>query len=239
MQNERHPSERNRVGRSRSWRGATHEIPAADCAGRGCGATARRSHGRKSGESARTPAIVIPSERQLAIEAMLSYRDIGFAHQDRYVSRGARQHRAEGPGAEYVARISIDRTRMQVEDKLVKGHGGDGQGQDRRAGSSGTSLAAFDIQAGIAAEAIKSRLLQACALYGAFPREVSARSRADTHAGAAGNMLPCAWTSRSQRKRRTSTPRSDRSSDGSRFRTPRLLVERYRGTSPVVHGLVK
>lgn len=123
-----------------------------NCAGRGCGATARHAHGRKSGESARTPAIVLPSERQLEIEAMLPYRD-------RYVRHGARQHRAEGPGAEYVARISIDRTRRQVEDKLVKGHGGDGQGQDRRAGSSGTSLAGLDIQAGIAAGAIKSRLL--------------------------------------------------------------------------------
>ncbi len=149
----------------------------------------------------------------------------GTGRADRTTARrhGARQQRAEGPGAgicgAHFTRPHAHASGGQAREAR-SGHGGDGRGQDRRAGSSATSLAAGEIQAGIAAGAIKSRLPQAGALRGVFPREVSARSRMDTHAGAAGNMLRRAWTSRSQRKRRTSTPRSDRSSDGSRFRIP-------------------
>jgi hemolysin D len=106
-------------------------------------------------------AVVVPSESQLEIEAMLSNRDIGFVHPGqkaeikvdtfnftRYgllhgevlsVSSDAipreRQHSASndrasgaaqsgseprGQELEYSARISLDRTHMQVEDKLVK-----------------------------------------------------------------------------------------------------------------------
>ncbi len=106
-------------------------------------------------------AIVVPSESQLEIEAMLSNRDIGFVHSGqkaeikvdtfnftRYgllhgevhsvstdaITRdrqqggsndrapGAAQSGSEPKGQEleYAARISLDRTHMQVEDKLVK-----------------------------------------------------------------------------------------------------------------------
>ena len=105
-------------------------------------------------------AIVVPSESQLEIEAMLSNRDIGFVHSGqkaeikvdtfnftRYgllhgdvlsvstdaITRdrqqggsndrasGAAQSSSEprGQELEYAARVSLDRTHMQVEDKLV------------------------------------------------------------------------------------------------------------------------
>ncbi|MGF6313248.1 hemolysin D [Bradyrhizobium sp. i1.8.4] len=106
-------------------------------------------------------AVVVPSESQLEIEAMLSNRDIGFVHSGqkaeikvdtfnftRYgllhgdvlsvstdaITRdrsqggsndrtsGAAQSSSEPKGQEleYAARVSLDRTHMQVEDKLVK-----------------------------------------------------------------------------------------------------------------------
>ncbi|WBL81460.1 HlyD family type I secretion periplasmic adaptor subunit [Bradyrhizobium xenonodulans] len=105
-------------------------------------------------------AIVVPSESQLEIEAMLSNRDIGFVHpgqkaeikidtfnftrygllhgdvlsvstdaitRDRQSglndrAAGAVQGSSEPKGQEleYATRISLDRTHMQVEDKLVK-----------------------------------------------------------------------------------------------------------------------
>lgn len=106
-------------------------------------------------------AVVVPSESQLEIEAMLSNRDIGFVHPGqkaeikvdtfnftRYgllrgdvlsvstdaITRdrsqggsndrtsGAAQSSSEPKGQEleYAARVSLDRTHMQVEDKLVK-----------------------------------------------------------------------------------------------------------------------
>src|SRR6266700_491273 len=106
-------------------------------------------------------AIVVPSESQLEIEAMLSNRDIGFVHPGQKAEikvdtfnftrygllygevisvssdaitrdrqQGASNERTSGaaPGGsepkgqelEYAARISLDRTHMQVEDKLVK-----------------------------------------------------------------------------------------------------------------------
>ena len=105
-------------------------------------------------------AVVVPSESQLEIEAMLSNRDIGFVHPGqaaeikvdtfnftRYgllhgdvlsvstdaITRdrtqgsndrtsGATQSSSEPKGQEleYAARVSLDRTHMQVEDKLVK-----------------------------------------------------------------------------------------------------------------------
>ena len=106
-------------------------------------------------------AIVVPSESQLEIEAMLSNRDIGFVHpgqkaeikidtfnftrygllhgdvlsvstdaitRDRQQggsndrASGAAQSSSEprGQELEYAARVSLDRTHMQVEDKLVK-----------------------------------------------------------------------------------------------------------------------
>jgi hemolysin D len=106
-------------------------------------------------------AVVVPSESQLEIEAMLSNRDIGFVHPGqkteikvdtfnftRYgllhgevlsvssdaITResqqsasndrpsGAAQSGSEprGQELEYAARISLDRTHMQVGDKLVK-----------------------------------------------------------------------------------------------------------------------
>ncbi len=105
-------------------------------------------------------AIVVPSESQLEIEAMLSNRDIGFVHpgqkaeikvdtfnftrygllhgdvlsvstdaitRDRQQggsndrASGAAQSSSEprGQELEYAARVSLDRTHMQVEDKLV------------------------------------------------------------------------------------------------------------------------
>ena len=109
---------------------------------------------------AQSLAVVVPSESQLEIEAMLSNRDIGFVHPGqkaeikvdtfnftRYgllhgdvlsmstdaITRdrsqgandrasGAAQSSSEprGQELEYAARISLDRTSMQVEDKLVK-----------------------------------------------------------------------------------------------------------------------
>ena len=111
-----------------------------------------------------TPAqsllVVVPSDSQLEIEAMVSNRDIGFVHagQDaeikidtfnftRYgllhgqvlsvsqdaIIRDRQQDRADDrtPGAQndtsepkgqeliYSARISLDRTQMQIDDKLV------------------------------------------------------------------------------------------------------------------------
>lgn len=106
-------------------------------------------------------AVVVPSESQLEIEAMLSNRDIGFVHPGqkaeikietfnftRYgllhgevlsvssdaITRnreqsasndhasGATQSDSEpgGQELEYAARVSLDRTSMQVDDKLVK-----------------------------------------------------------------------------------------------------------------------
>ncbi|MCC8967723.1 HlyD family type I secretion periplasmic adaptor subunit [Bradyrhizobium sp. Pear76] len=105
-------------------------------------------------------AVVVPSESQLEIEAMLSNRDIGFVHPGqaaeikidtfnftRYgllhgdvlsvstdaITRdkmqgsndrpsGATQSSSEPKGQEleYAARVSLDQTHMQVEDKLVK-----------------------------------------------------------------------------------------------------------------------
>ncbi|WP_375783723.1 HlyD family type I secretion periplasmic adaptor subunit [Bradyrhizobium sp. Pha-3] len=105
-------------------------------------------------------AVVVPSESQLEIEAMLSNRDIGFVHpgqaaeikvdtfnftrygllhgdvlsvstdaitRDRMQGSndhpsGATQSSSEPKGQEleYAARVSLDRTHMQVEDKLVK-----------------------------------------------------------------------------------------------------------------------
>jgi hemolysin D len=107
-------------------------------------------------------AVVVPSESQLEIEAMLSNRDIGFVHPGqkaeikidtfnftRYgllhgevvgvssdaITRDNRPQSAsnerasgaapsgsepKGQELEYAARISLDRTHMQVEDKLVK-----------------------------------------------------------------------------------------------------------------------
>lgn len=105
-------------------------------------------------------AVVVPSESQLEIEAMLSNRDIGFVHpgqaaeikidtfnftrygllhgdvlsvstdaitRDR--TQGSNDHPSgatssssepKGQELEYAARVSLDRTHMQVEDKLVK-----------------------------------------------------------------------------------------------------------------------
>ena len=106
-------------------------------------------------------AVLVPSESQLEIEAMLSNRDIGFVHPGqkaeikvdtfnftRYgllhgdvlsvstdaITRdrsqagsnertsGAAQSSSEPKGQEleYAARVSLDQTHMQVEDKLVK-----------------------------------------------------------------------------------------------------------------------
>ncbi|WP_460290074.1 HlyD family type I secretion periplasmic adaptor subunit [Bradyrhizobium diazoefficiens] len=105
-------------------------------------------------------AIVVPSESQLEIEAMLSNRDIGFVHpgqtaeikidtfnftrygllhgdvlsvstdaitrdrqggpNDRASGTAQGSSEPKGQELEYAARISLDRTHMQVEDKLVK-----------------------------------------------------------------------------------------------------------------------
>ncbi|MBR0706654.1 HlyD family type I secretion periplasmic adaptor subunit [Bradyrhizobium liaoningense] len=106
-------------------------------------------------------AIVVPSESQLEIEAMLSNRDIGFVHpgqkaeikvdtfnftrygllhgdvlsvstdaitrdrpqggsNDRALGTAQGSSEPKGQELEYAARISLDRTQMQVEDKLVK-----------------------------------------------------------------------------------------------------------------------
>lgn len=105
-------------------------------------------------------AIVVPSESQLEIEAMLSNRDIGFVHpgqkaeikidtfnftrygllhgdvlsvstdaitrdrqggpNDRASGTAQGSSEPKGQELEYAARVSLDRTQMQVEDKLVK-----------------------------------------------------------------------------------------------------------------------
>jgi hemolysin D len=106
-------------------------------------------------------AVVVPSESQLEIEAMLSNRDIGFVHpgqkaeikvdtfnftrygllhgevlvvstdaitrdrqqagpSDRTLGAAQSSSEPKGQELEYAARVSIDRTHMQVEDKLVK-----------------------------------------------------------------------------------------------------------------------
>ncbi|OKO86063.1 hemolysin secretion protein D [Bradyrhizobium sp. NAS80.1] len=106
-------------------------------------------------------AIVVPTESQLEIEAMLSNRDIGFVHPgqkaeikvdtfnftrygllhgdvlsvstdaitrdrpqggstDRASGTAQASSEPKGQELEYAARISLDRTHMQVEDKLVK-----------------------------------------------------------------------------------------------------------------------
>ncbi|MDA9397614.1 HlyD family type I secretion periplasmic adaptor subunit [Bradyrhizobium sp. CCBAU 45389] len=106
-------------------------------------------------------AIVVPSESQLEIEAMLSNRDIGFVHpgqkaeikvdtfnftrygllhggvlsvstdaitrdrpqggsNDRALGTAQGSSEPKGQELEYAARISLDRTQMQVQDKLVK-----------------------------------------------------------------------------------------------------------------------
>ena len=106
-------------------------------------------------------AVVVPSESQLEIEAMLSNRDIGFVHpgqkaeikvdtfnftryglldgvvhsvstdaitrdrpqsgsNDRAAGTAQSSSEPKGQELEYAARISLDRTHMQVEDKLVK-----------------------------------------------------------------------------------------------------------------------
>ncbi|MHC2463444.1 HlyD family type I secretion periplasmic adaptor subunit [Bradyrhizobium embrapense] len=105
-------------------------------------------------------AVVVPSESQLEIEAMLSNRDIGFVHpgqaaeikidtfnftrygllhgdvlsvstdaitrdkmqgaNDRPSGATSSSSEPKGQELEYAARVSLDRTHMQVEDKLVK-----------------------------------------------------------------------------------------------------------------------
>ena len=106
-------------------------------------------------------AVVVPSESQLEIEAMLSNRDIGFVHpgqkaeikvdtfnftrygllhgdvlsvssdaitrdrpqggsNDRAVGSAESGSEPRGQELQYAARISLDRTHMQVEDKLVR-----------------------------------------------------------------------------------------------------------------------
>ena len=105
-------------------------------------------------------AVVVPSESQLEIEAMLSNRDIGFVHpgqaaeikvdtfnftrygllhgdvlsvstdaitrdrtqgsNDRTSDATQSSSEPKGQELEYAARVSLDRTHMQVEDKLVK-----------------------------------------------------------------------------------------------------------------------
>jgi hemolysin D len=106
-------------------------------------------------------AVVVPSESQLEIEAMLSNRDIGFVHRgqtaeikvdtfnftrygllhgdvlsvstdaitrdrsqggsnDRTSSAAQSSSEPKGQELEYAARVSLDQTHMQVEDKLVK-----------------------------------------------------------------------------------------------------------------------
>ncbi|TWB01457.1 HlyD family type I secretion periplasmic adaptor subunit [Bradyrhizobium stylosanthis] len=105
-------------------------------------------------------AVVVPSESQLEIEAMLSNRDIGFVHpgqkaeikidtfnftrygllhgdvlsvstdaitrdrqggpNDRTSGTAQGSSEPKGQELEYAARVSLDRTHMQVEDKLVK-----------------------------------------------------------------------------------------------------------------------
>ena len=105
-------------------------------------------------------AVVVPSESQLEIEAMLSNRDIGFVHpgqaaeikvdtfnftrygllhgdvlsvstdaitrdrtqgsNDRTSGATSSSSEPKGQELEYAARVSLDRTHMQVEDKLVK-----------------------------------------------------------------------------------------------------------------------
>ncbi|MEK9284638.1 MULTISPECIES: HlyD family type I secretion periplasmic adaptor subunit [unclassified Bradyrhizobium] len=106
-------------------------------------------------------AVVVPSESQLEIEAMLSNRDIGFVQpgqkveikvdtfnftrygllhgdvlsvssdaitrdrpqggsNDRAVGSAQGSSEPKGQELEYAARISFDRTHMQIEDKLVK-----------------------------------------------------------------------------------------------------------------------
>jgi len=110
---------------------------------------------------AQTLAVVVPSESQLEIEAMLSNRDIGFVHagqkaeikvdtfnftrygllhgevlnvspdaitrdrpqnsaNDRGGDTGSGSSEPKGQELEYAARISLDRTHMQIEDKQVK-----------------------------------------------------------------------------------------------------------------------
>ncbi|WP_027547723.1 HlyD family type I secretion periplasmic adaptor subunit [Bradyrhizobium sp. WSM2254] len=109
---------------------------------------------------AQSLAIVVPSESQLEIEAMLSNRDIGFVHpgqkaeikidtfnftrygllhgdvlsvstdaitrdrqggpNDRASGTAQGSSEPKGQELEYATRISLDRTHMQVEDKLVK-----------------------------------------------------------------------------------------------------------------------
>ena len=106
-------------------------------------------------------AVVVPSESQLEIEAMLSNRDIGFVHpgqkaeikvdtfnftrygllhgdvlsvstdaitrdkqqggpNDRTLGSAQSSSEPKGQELEYAARVSLDRTHMQIEDKLVK-----------------------------------------------------------------------------------------------------------------------
>ncbi|MGF6429103.1 HlyD family type I secretion periplasmic adaptor subunit [Bradyrhizobium sp. Pha-3] len=106
-------------------------------------------------------AVVVPSESQLEIEAMLSNRDIGFVHpgqkaeikvdtfnftrygllhgdvlsvstdaitrdkqqggpNDRTLGTAQSSSEPKGQELEYAARVSLDRTHMQIEDKLVK-----------------------------------------------------------------------------------------------------------------------
>ncbi|MGY4626412.1 HlyD family type I secretion periplasmic adaptor subunit [Bradyrhizobium sp. USDA 4486] len=106
-------------------------------------------------------AVVVPSESQLEIEAMLSNRDIGFVHpgqkaeikvdtfnftrygllhgevlsvstdaitrdrqqggsNDRAAGSAQSSSEPKGQELEYAARISLDRSHMQIEDKLVK-----------------------------------------------------------------------------------------------------------------------
>ena len=152
---------------------------------------------------AQSLAIVVPSESQLEIEAMLSNRDIGFVHPGqkaeikidtfnftRYgllhgdvlsvstdaitrgqagrterprVGHGARQQRAERPGAGV---CDADLTRPHAHAgggqarQARSRHGGDGRGQDRRAHDHQlSSLAAGEVQAGIAAGAVDTSRL--------------------------------------------------------------------------------
>jgi hemolysin D len=106
-------------------------------------------------------AVLVPSESQLEIEAMLSNRDVGFVHpgqkaeikvdtfnftrygllhgdvlsvstdaitrdrsqggpNDRTSSAAQSSSEPKGQELEYAARVSLDRTHMQIEDKLVK-----------------------------------------------------------------------------------------------------------------------
>jgi hemolysin D len=58
---------------------------------------------------ARQLMMIVPFDSHLEVEAMVSNRDVGFVHP------------GEPAGQEllYAARVSLDRTQMQIDDKLV------------------------------------------------------------------------------------------------------------------------